>query len=306
MGAGLDLPLPNGHVQAVGLDADGRRQYRYHDAWTSRRAAGKWERNERFGAELPRARATWDALLGASDTSDRERVVALALRLLDRSMIRVGSTAYERERGTHGLTTLRRRHVELDPPLVQLDFPGKSGVRHRIALVDDELATIVAEHLAGRGTDAPVLGWRVGRSWRSLGAAELNRRVRELIGEEHSAKGFRTWHGTVLGAASLAFARRADREAPAAKLVPRAVKEVALLLGNTPAVARTSYIDPRVIDGFEDGSDIGPALAPVERLEEVDRALVRDVVEHAVRDLLAGRADSTMRRHADEIVAASA
>lgn len=303
-------PDERGHIQAVGVDEAGRRQYRYHDAFAARRSAAKWQRVESFGAVLgaqlrPAVRElTADPSLGARDA---EHAVGWCVRLLDRSLLRVGSLEYARRNGTYGLCTLRRRHVsiELGSGTLCLRFVGKHGRHHDVTIVDEGLATAIDVLLEGRGRDAPMLAWRDGRRWRCVTPARVNR----FIAEHHpgsTAKDFRSWHGSVLAATGLAIEGRLHPEAPRESLVPRVVEQVAAVLGNTPAVTRSAYVHPGLLDRWMDGDDIGPAIAVAERVEDVSRPELRDVAERALLDLLAGYTDRTMRAHAREELARAA
>jgi DNA topoisomerase IB len=298
-------PDERGHIQAVGIDAAGRRQYVYHEAYAARRAARKWERVEAFGAAVAVLRdAVADLTSDPSTAStDFDQMTGWSLRLLDRSYLRVGNIQYQRNNGTYGLCTLQRRHVDVLDGAVQLDFVGKSGQHHLINIIDDAFAADMAVVLDGRGRTAPAFGWREGRSWRSMTPARVNRFIAAHIAGS-TAKDFRTWHATTLAAAGLVFEERIRPDVDRAALVPGVIKQVAGIIGNTPAVTRASYVDPRVLDAWHSGDDIGTAIRVVERLDEVDRTDLRDVVERAVLDLLAGRTDATIRKHAQELVSA--
>lgn len=298
----------NGHLQAVGTDQAGRRQYRYHPDFTARRAASKWQRVEQFGEHVDLLRADVADVLdqsGEAIRSERE-AAAWAVRLLDRSLIRVGSIEYQRANGTYGLCTLQRRHVDVDGEVVTLCFVGKHGIRHTVTIADRALTSGLQVALDGRGARAPLLGWRDGRRWRTIAPARVNGYIATHL-PGATAKDFRTWHASVLFAAGLAFEERRDPDRPRARLIRPVVEQVAALLGNTPAVTRSSYIHPGIADRWLDGSDIGPALDVAVDYEDLTRPALRDVAERAVIDLLADRTVRTMRSHArDELEQAGA
>lgn len=238
-------PDPWGHIQVTGVDAAGRRQYRYHDAWRARRDREKHRRIETFGGRLPTLRRRVGRHL-ALPGLPRDRVLAGATRLLDRSALRIGGEDYARRNGSYGLATLRRDHVSVDGDRLELRFNGKAGVEHRIVVRDPSLARLVRE-LAHTDADE-LLGWCEGDTWRDVRAQDVNSYLKDALGEEHSAKGFRTWHATVLAATMLA----AHDPDEGRRAVTAVIREVADRLGNTPAVCRASYVDPRVIDRFLD------------------------------------------------------
>jgi DNA topoisomerase IB len=298
-------PDERGHLQAIGVDAEGRRQYRYHDEFTARRAAAKWQRVEAFGRVLGDLRrevreATADPALAGRDQA---AAVAWCVRMLDRSMLRVGIVEYERRNGTYGLCTLRRKHVDVDGGVTTLRFVGKHGKSHTVTIVDELLAEALEVVLEGRGREAPFLGWRDGRSWRPITSAQVNAWVSSRAAGS-TAKDFRSWHGSVLAAAGLVFEQRLHPDLARAAIVPRVIAQVATVLGNTPAVTRSAYVHPAVLDNWLDGRDIGPAIDVLESFDDISRADMRDVAEHALLDLLDGRTPRTMRDHARAEVAA--
>lgn len=298
-------PDERGHIQAVGMDAAGRRQYIYHEAYAARRAAKKWDRVEAFGSAINDLRDVVRDLTEdpSSASSDLDQMTGWSLKLLDRSYLRIGNVQYERNNGTYGLCTLQRRHVDVEDGLVRLDFVGKSGQHHLISILDDPFAEQMGIVLDGRGKTAPAFGWREGRSWHAMTPGRVNRFIAAHIAGS-TAKDFRTWHATTLAAAGLVFEQRIQPDADRAALVPGVIKQVASIIGNTPAVTRASYVDPRILDAWHSGDDIGTAIRVIERLDDVDRHDMRDVVERAVLDLLAGRTDATIRKHAKELVSA--
>ncbi|HEX5469061.1 MAG TPA: hypothetical protein VFW80_08440 [Gaiellaceae bacterium] len=278
-------PYSFGHIQAVGTDAAGRRQYVYHERWRVRRDQEKFDEMLRFARALPglRCRAAQDL---SQRGMTRERVLACAVRLLDRGFFRVGTEDYAEQNGSYGLATMERRHVKLgDGHLLVFDYRAKSGKQRVQSVVDPEVYAVVKE-LKGRRGGSDLLAFKEGRTWVDLRSDHINDYIKEVTGEGFSAKDFRTWHGTVLAAVALAVSGRvAESKAARTKAVSRAVKEVAHYLGNTPAVCRASYIDPRVFDRYRDGVTIGGAL---ERLGDVDlgEPATQGAVEEAVLDLL--------------------
>ncbi|MEZ5102048.1 MAG: DNA topoisomerase IB [Thermoleophilia bacterium] len=277
-------PWPNGHIQAIGVDAAGRRQYLYHPAWREARDAEKFERMLEVARALPRLRAVVAEDL-VRDDLPRERVLACATRLLDRCFFRIGGEAYAEENETFGLATLQRRHVQLDPPATILfDYVAKGGVERSQRLTDPG-AYAVVEALKRRRGGHELLAWREGRRWCDVRSSDINRYVREAAGVDATAKDFRTWHATVLGAVSIAVlgaGARSERQQTAA--IARAIGEVSHYLGNTPAVCRASYVDPRVFEHFRAGRTIAGALGRLQDLEgdrfddalaEAERAVVR-------------------------------
>jgi DNA topoisomerase IB len=276
-------PSPSGHLQAVGIDARGRRQYRYHDRWRARRDAEKFERMISFARSLPALRRRCQELLAGKELS-RERVLACAVRLLDLGFFRIGGEEYVEQNGSYGLATLRKEHVTLGPGnAVTFDYPAKSGKRRTITLVDDDIFAVVAA-LKRRRTGGPELfAFREGRSWVDVRSDDINDFVKELTGGEFTAKDFRTWAGTVLAAVALGVAERAPSQSGRKRAITRAYKEVAHYLGNTPAVCRKSYVDPRVVDRYRAGVTIGAALGGA---ESADGSAIHGAVEAAVLHLL--------------------
>ncbi|MCY7396694.1 MAG: DNA topoisomerase IB [Nocardioides sp.] len=250
-------PHAHGHLQAVGTDDAGRRQYLYHPDWRTRRDAEKFDRMLEFGKALTRARERVLADLG-SEGMPLERACAVAVRLLDLGYFRIGNDVYADENGSFGLTTLERRHVRRHQDRLVFAFVGKSGVEHRIE-IDDEVVIKAVEIMRRRRSrdDPRLLAYQDGRSWRSIMPDLVNLYVRESTGIEATAKDFRTWHATVLAAAALAeTAEPGQSAASRRRAVSGAMKEVSSFLGNTPALARSSYVDPRVVEAYELGRTI--------------------------------------------------
>ena len=250
-------PHANGHVQATGVDAAGRRQYIYHEAWRTQKDGLKFQRALELAATLPAARRGVTIDLRRDDLS-RERVLAGAFRMLDTGSLRVGSERYAAEHGSFGLATLLCAHATVvGGDTVELRFPGKSGQAWESEIRDADLAALVVR-LKRRGGRAQLLAWQDEAGWHPLSAEEINTDVRERTGGEFSAKDFRTLHGT--SAAAISLARTGPQETVAARkrAIAAAAKDASEVLGNTPAVARGSYVDPRLIDAFESGVTINP------------------------------------------------
>jgi len=279
-------PFPMGHIQATGVDARGRKQYRYHDRWRERRDQQKFDEMIDFARALPAMRAKVDEHL-TSEGMTRERVLACAVRLLDRGFFRVGGEDYAVENDSYGLATIHKRHVQLlDDCRLRFDYPAKSGQRRVQSIVDPEVFEIVRELKRRRGGSPELLAYREGRRWRDLKSADINAYVKEVTGGDFSAKDFRTWNATVLAAVALAVSGPAAQSSQRAhkRAIKRAVDEVAHYLGNTPAVARASYIDPRVFDRFDGGLTIGGVLTQLG--DDGDLASIHGAAEEAVLDLL--------------------
>jgi DNA topoisomerase IB len=281
-------PWPNGHIQATGLDAAGRRQYRYHDAWRTRRDAEKHERVLEIARQLPDVR---DAVKAGLRTRglNRDRVLATAIRLLDLGAFRIGSEQYEEENGTYGLATLKRSHVSVRGERTFYSYTAKGGIEREVEITDRPTATVVQQLLerpADTGEDLLAYQTDDGE-WRDVTSAEINAYLKEISGAEITAKDFRTWTATVLAAVAMAssFPQARSRTARA-RAITRAVKEVALYLGNTPAVCRASYIDPRVFDRYRSGLTIAGALDQLGQAGEAGEPAHQGPIEEAVLDLI--------------------
>jgi DNA topoisomerase-1 len=281
-------PYPNGHIQAVGTDAAGRRQYLYHHKWQEERNEEKFDRVLEMSAALPDMRRQIAADLRGRGL-ERDRVLALALHLLDLGYFRAGGEQYAEENNSYGIATLLCEHVALQKQAVEFDYPAKSGVRRTLLIEDDEVVRSVRALMRGRPRTQRLLVCRNGSSWVDLHANDLNARFKELVGDDYTVKDLRTWHGTVLGASAFV-----DADPPVNKTVIKRVesavmKEVAEELGNTPAVARSSYVDPRVVEGYESGLTIAAGVRranrtrkPAERqaiLENSTARLIRKVAK---------------------------
>ena len=264
-------PIARGHLQATGRDARGRKQYRYHARWRTARDEAKYERMVAFGQALPRIRRRVEKDLSRSGLP-RERVLAAVVRLLEKTRVRVGNEEYARENRSFGLTTLRNRHAEVGSSRIRFRFRGKGGREHEVELSDRRLATIVArcQDLPGQALFTYL---DEDGEPRTVDSADVNDYLREISGEDFTAKDFRTWSGTVLAAWALAELREFDSEAQAKRNVVRAVEAVAERLGNTPAVSRRSYVHPTVIDAYLDGDVVRGARRKAE--EELSESLDR-------------------------------
>ena len=274
-------PNPAGHLQASGTDAAGRRQPIYHEAWRRRQDLRKFQRVESFARSLPTMRPVIERDL-AREGVPRERVMAAAVRLLDRGTFRIGSETYADRNGSFGLATIRKSHVQVEGPKLLFDYVAKGGAR-RLHEIDDPMLVPLVEHLKRRRAGGvELLAYREEGRWRDLRSGDINAYIKALLGEEHSAKDFRTWHATVLAAVDIAGAQM--QEATSRKrLIAATVRNVAEHMGNTPAVARASYIDPRVFERFVQGRTLTPWL---EKIETTDRQAAFELVERAVLELL--------------------
>ncbi|GAA1978168.1 DNA topoisomerase IB [Microbacterium pumilum] len=251
---------PYGHIQAVGVDEAGRRQYLYHEQWRARRDRGKFARALALAEALPRARGRVTAILHR-DGLGRERVLATSFRLLDEGAPRIGSSRYLERHGSRGLTTLQRRDAVVTDSVVTLSFPGKSGKRALIEIDDDELAVVIAELAAGRPRSS-LLSYERGRRRVPLTPADVNQHVRSLTGGAFTAKDFRTLRGTIFAAEALARIGTVDTPNDRKRAERLAVAATAEALGNTPAVARGSYIDPRVWKSYGRGELLDLSISP--------------------------------------------
>ncbi|NES13378.1 MULTISPECIES: DNA topoisomerase IB [Micromonospora] len=265
-------PYPNGHIQATGIDAAGRKQYLYHPLWRQKRDEAKFDHVLEVAHRLPvlRGRVENDLTLRGLR---RDRVLATVTRLLDMGMFRVGSDQYATgDDPTFGVATLRPEHARSRAGCVVFEFPAKGGIEQVRRIADPELCRVLANLRRRRRTQERLFGYWDGRAWRDVRSDEINDYLRDASGGEMTAKDFRTWHATVLAATELATAGR-QRSATARKRAVAAVmRSVAELLGNTPTVARTSYVDPRVVDLYHDG--VLAAVEPEMPRESVEKAVL--------------------------------
>ena len=277
---------PRGHIQAVGTDAAGRRQYRYHDRWREQRDQDKHDRVEHFGAALAAIR---EAVGHHLDTRGlgRERVLAAAIRLIDLGFFRPGGEEYAEQNGTFGLATIRKDHVTLTKGQLVFEYLAKGAKQREQAVAEDQVCAAVRSLRRRRGGGDQLLAWRAGSRWHDVTAADINEYLQEISGGDYTAKDFRTWHATVLAAVGLAVSESAGRDTARQRAIVRVVQEVADYLGNTPAVARASYIDPRVIDLYQEGRTIAAALGELGQGCDFGDLATRGRAEQAVLDLLA-------------------
>ena len=290
---------PWGHLQATGVDAAGRKQYLYHARWRERRDREKFARMEAFATLLPRLRRTVTPALREGEPT-REAVLALAVRLLDVGLFRIGSEQYADEDHGIGLATVRKEHVSARGSTLVFDYPAKGGVRRVQEITDPRVFDLVQVLRRRRGGGPQLLAYRISRRWCAVRSDDINEYLKSAIGPGFSAKDFRTWNATVVAAVSLgADAPGASTKAARKRAIDRAVRGVSTMLGNTPAVARRSYIDPRVFDRYLSGWTIAGL---VKRFDELDPVNDRDRarLERAVLDLLADNSDSSALERAGE------
>ncbi|WP_020655731.1 DNA topoisomerase IB [Massilia niastensis] len=245
-------PQANGHLQATGRDARGRKQYRYHATWRAVRDEVKYERMLNFGKALPAIRAEVDRAL-ALPGLPREKVLATIVYLLEATMMRVGNEEYARTNKSFGLTTLRNRHVQVEGSKVEFRFRGKSGVYHKVRVQDRRLARIIARARDLPGQELFQYVDDEGET-HSVDSADVNDYLRAITGEDYTAKDFRTWSGTVLAALALQEFEKFDSETQAKRNIVQAIESVAEKLGNTPSICRKCYVHPAVLDAYLEGT----------------------------------------------------
>jgi DNA topoisomerase I len=251
---------PRGHIQATGYDDAGRKQYLYHDAWREHRDRQKFKEMEAFAGALPAVRERIEVALGLRGLV-RERVLGCAIRLLDLGFFRIGSERYAAENETYGIATLKKRQLRIERGAAVFDFRAKGSVRHVQVVADPAVLPTLKSLKARRAGGPELFAYRNGRAWRDVRSDDINEQLKELAGEDFSAKDFRTWNATVLAAVALAKHEPSELRATARRrAASEAVKEVAGYLSNTPSVCRSAYIDPRVFDRFDSGETIRPAL----------------------------------------------
>ena len=285
-------PHPNGHIQAIGTDAAGRKQYLYHEQWRLRRDQEKFDRMVDFASALPEVRQrTADHL--ALPGMPRERSLACAVRLLDRGFFRVGGESYAETNGSFGLATIRKDHVSLGGGTVSFEYIARSGKWRETSVVDRAVFDAVSVLKRRRSGGEELLAYKTPAGWRDVRSTDINEYLKDLSGGEYSAKDFRTWHATVLASVALAVSFPAVSSKTARKrAISRAVQEVSHYLGNTPAVCRASYIDPRVIDRFSSGVTIGGILDELGEVDAFGEPSHQGAVEDAVLDLIADKKSS--------------
>jgi DNA topoisomerase IB len=279
-------PDPMGHLQATGIDAAGRKQYLYHERWRAHRDRQKFSRMTSFAAALPKLRRRLVRELAGEELTER-RVLACTVRLLDVGMFRVGNPEYAGDESGIGLATIRREHVSLNGKSIAFDYPAKGGVR-RLQVVEDPVTFAVVQKLKlRRSGPAELFAYRTDGRWRPIRSDDINDFIKQQLGEEYSAKDFRTWNATVMAAVTIAAHGRDARSKTARRrAINETTKQVAELLGNTPAVARRSYIDPRVFDRYQSGHTVAGQIERLEELEVADDR-TRNRVERTVLELLA-------------------
>ncbi|WEK56862.1 MAG: DNA topoisomerase IB [Candidatus Brevundimonas phytovorans] len=242
-------PHANGHIQATGRDARGRKQYRYHPDWTRHAATDKFDRLTAFARKLPKLRARVDQDLSRRGPC-RNKVLATAVRLLEITLIRVGNAEYARQNRSFGLTTLHKRHLEVDGAALTFEFRGKSGKDHRVSVRDPRLARAMRtlEGLPGQ----QLFKYRDGEGvLHPVASDDVNAYIRDAMGEQFSAKDFRTWAGTAAAARALRVMEPPTSPTDARRKITVCVKAVSGLLGNTPTVCRAAYVHPRVLELFQ-------------------------------------------------------
>jgi DNA topoisomerase I len=279
-------PYGNGHIQATGYDDAGRKQYLYHQRWREHRDREKFETVLELAADLPRLRRRVKRDLRRRGLV-RERVLACSVRLLDLGFFRIGGEEYAEENETYGLATIRKRHVSFERGLIVFDYEAKNSQR-RIQTIDDpEILPTVRALKRRRGGGHDLLAYRENGGWRDVRSEQINDYVKQVAGGEFTAKDFRTWNATVLAAVSVAMRADEATSATARKRIgSEATKAVAAYLGNTPAVCRASYIDPRVFDRLDSGESVRPRLDELGGKFDPTRPTHREKVEAAVLDLL--------------------
>lgn len=277
-------PHQNGHIQAVGTDAAGRRQYWYHQQWQRERAEEKFERVLRMAKLLPDWRAQVLKDLDA-DGLGRDKVLAIAQYLVDHGYFRSGGEEYAQENNSFGLATLRKDHVRVGPTCVEFDYPAKSGVQRTISLADPLMVKAVGELRRADTACDRLLCYRTDDGgWAEVHADEINARFHEILGPEYSVKDMRTWHGTVLAATAFAVAPPPTSKTAIKRANAAVMKAVSGELGNTPAVARSSYVDPRVVRGYENGLTIARTLQRADQMRNEDKR--QDALERATVRLI--------------------
>jgi DNA topoisomerase-1 len=271
-------PIKNGHLQATGRDARGRKQYRYHPEWRARRDEAKFQHMLAFARALPKIRRRVKRDLRRND-SPRLKILATIVRLLEVTLIRVGNDEYARQNGSYGLTTMRKRHVKVKGMRVSFSFRGKSGKRHEVGLEDRQLAKVVR-----RCQDLPgqeLFGYLDEQGiMRDIGSQDVNAYLREIAGDDFTAKDFRTWSGTVLAAMALKEFEEVTSQTEAKKNIVAAIEAVAKMLGNTPTVCRKCYVHPDILDSYLEGATtetirqrISPKLPHLRQLQPDEAAV---------------------------------
>ncbi len=275
-------PWQNGHIQATGIDEAGRKQYLYHEKWTESRSTKKFDAMLDFSTMLPSLRRRVESDLDDA-TPTRERALALAVRLLDIGFFRIGGEQYAEENGTYGIATILKEHVSLSgSDGLVFEYPGKASLERSQKITDAKVRSVAEPLLRRRTGPQEFLAFRDGSGWAGISSDEINGYIQAVTGPGHSAKDFRTWNGTVLAAVELARTDLPETARGRDRKISQAIKAVAERLGNTPAVCRTSYVDPRVLDCYRQGSTIALPTGPDGEVSA--RARLR--LEKAVRQLI--------------------
>ncbi|MFC7614898.1 DNA topoisomerase IB [Actinokineospora soli] len=279
-------PHPEGHIQAVGTDDAGRRQYLYHEKWRQKRDEAKHERVQELAVRLPKFRlAVHDDL--ADSGLGCHRVLGGALRILDRGVFRTGGEEYADENGSHGVATLLREHVTVSRSSVAFSYPAKSGLHRDVSLTDPELAALLRSLKRARTGADRLLVYRAGRAtWHEVRSGEINERFKELTAPEYTVKDLRTWHATVVAAIAFAKTEPPTSQRAFNRAIAAVMDTVAEDLGNTRAIARKSYVDARVVDAFGEGRTIKRAVDRVG--DDLVDETTRQALERAVLKLLDG------------------
>lgn len=276
-------PWPNGHLQATGVDAAGRVQYLYHPDWRAQRDAEKFDRVLALARRLPDVRRRIEERLDPSGL-EQSQVLATAIRLLDLGAFRIGSDSYREAYGSYGLTTLQRKHVRCGRDGVRFAFVGKAGVPQSLMIGDPFACGMVTTLVRGRSSESPLLTYRAGRRRPVVTPQQVNEHLSDLFRAEVTAKDLRTWKATVTAAAALARTPLPRTRTEQRRVVKAAMVEASDLLGNTPTVARASYVDPRVVERFDEGQTIAAAVRrlpadPRQAEDRLDRAVLRLLAE---------------------------
>jgi len=290
-------PAASGHIQATGVDARGRRQYRYHDVWRMQRDLAKHDRILDFAARLPAARERIRADL-SSHGLHRDRVLACAVRLLDLGFFRIGGEQYAEANRTYGLATMHKKHVHVATDgTLTFDYTAKSGKHLHKTLAEPAVGAVVTALKRRRGGGHELLAYRgPGSTWIDVKSSDINSYLRRVTGGDDSAKDFRTWSATVLAAIGLAVSTGAETETARKRAVTRVVKEVSEQLGNTPAVCRSSYIDPRIIDLYDNDQTIRDDLEQLGAQATYGEPAFQGAIEAAVLRLLREESAPALRQ----------
>ena len=275
-------PAVNGHIQATGIDDAGRKQYRYHDFWNQRASARKFDEMIEFSRKLPALRK---AVSNDLDTEEitKESALACAVKLMDLGFFRIGSEQYAEANETYGVATILKSHVSLaGDDAVRFEYTAKGSIDRVQDVEDPEVRAISEKLLRRRSGPDDFLAYKEGRRWVDVKSNDVNSYIQEHTDDRFSAKDFRTWNGTVLAAVELGATDIPDSKRGRERKIKEAVESVSELLGNTPTVARNSYIDPRVLDRFRNGHQI---KVP-ENWEVGSSPRQRTQIEKRVRDLI--------------------